>query len=629
MAIIRRGFGAGEDQGWEIALWYNEKHCKPTWDEAELGKKFQNGLDYGKGAIGQELLDFNFRRGALLSTRQRPDDASAPATQPAGQTETQAATTDAGVAVADAPPARERSNVRVKETVQVTNDLEAMSDRAKRILASDPSEERRLYQRGGKLVQLALDGRDERTGETIAVEIAGVETVCVIARTSTLSRWIETTPATERRPASTRDVLPPTMVAQRVLTSRTWPVPILTDVAACPTLRPDGSLISRSGYDARTGIYVCPPPELRGIEIPELPTREQARAAYRLLRDVFREFPFVKEHHGAALVAFLLSAMMRATVDGPCPIFALKAPQSDSGKSLAVDCISIIAMGRTAPRQIFTDNDEEAEKRIAATLGSGRALCLVDNVTGRFGGQAWDATLSARTVDIREFGQNTSMRTVVARTVFCVTGNNLRVRDDMTKRTCPSEIDPKMDKPGERSFDRPDLEAYCRENRRELVTAALTLLAAYLRAGMPGARQTTGPFRSWSRVMRGCIEWATWEPGMPLDPKDGAERGIDPWGGQADFAEDADTTTQADAGLAFAWHEAFKDVPKTAQEAFAFPGRSLRDAIEDAVGKNADALSLGTHVGKIKGKTFAYEGASYRFERGSKRDRRWRVDKLK
>jgi hypothetical protein len=46
-----------------------------------------------------------------------------------------------------------------------------------------------------------------------------------------------------------------------------WKLPSLHAVATAPTLRPDGSIIDRPGYDRATGVYYDP----REVEFPAVP----------------------------------------------------------------------------------------------------------------------------------------------------------------------------------------------------------------------------------------------------------------------------------------------------------------------------------------------------------------------
>ena len=73
-----------------------------------------------------------------------------------------------------------------------------------------------------------------------------------------------------------KPVDPPVRLCRSVLAAAPWPqLPALAGIIEVPTVRPDGSLLTRPGYDKATGLLFDPgythfPP------IPTSPTREQA-----------------------------------------------------------------------------------------------------------------------------------------------------------------------------------------------------------------------------------------------------------------------------------------------------------------------------------------------------------------
>src|SRR5215831_4249205 len=70
-----------------------------------------------------------------------------------------------------------------------------------------------------------------------------------------------------------------------------WPFPPLAGVIGCPTLRPDGSLLTQEGYDLVTGLVLH-----SGIKLPpisENPTEDDAQLTACMLWELLDEFPFV------------------------------------------------------------------------------------------------------------------------------------------------------------------------------------------------------------------------------------------------------------------------------------------------------------------------------------------------
>src|SRR5690606_17153515 len=108
------------------------------------------------------------------------------------------------------------------------------------------------------------------------------------------------------------------------------------------------------------------------------------------------------------------------------------------------------------------------------------------------------------------------------------------------RRIIHIRLDVLSERPEDRTdFRHPDLVAWLRERRPALVSAALTILSAYVRAGMPRQGLTPfGSFEGWSRLVREAVVWL----GLP-----------DPCLTRVRLAEQADTTADALTQLVEAW----------------------------------------------------------------------------
>ena len=114
--------------------------------------------------------------------------------------------------------------------------------------------------------------------------------------------------------------------------------------------------------------------------------------------------------------------------------------------------------------------------------------------------------LTGETIQDRILGQS-QMIEVDTTITLMASGNNLRLYGDLTSRALVSTIDPKMERPGVRNFDR-NLPAYIKTHRPELVVAGLTILRAYRtkRGGSVKLREFGG-FEEWSTWIRGALIW--------------------------------------------------------------------------------------------------------------------------
>jgi hypothetical protein len=113
------------------------------------------------------------------------------------------------------------------------------------------------------------------------------------------------------------DVDPPVQLVRMMLArERRWSFPRVAGVVTTPTLRPDGSLFSVPGYDPRTELYLCL--GLAMPTIPQAPTRDEARAALKALKDLFDEFSF-KRRAPALDLTVALSGLLTTLLRGSLP----------------------------------------------------------------------------------------------------------------------------------------------------------------------------------------------------------------------------------------------------------------------------------------------------------------------
>ena len=187
----------------------------------------------------------------------------------------------------------------------------------------------------------------------------------------------------------------------------------------------------------------------------------------------------------SAVLAALLTLVGRPAIAGNVPLFGVTATAPGSGKGLLVDVTCTIATGRSAPKMGQTLNDNEELKRLLALALKGTSVCCIDNVTHPLGNQYPDMALTAPAITGRILGR-TQTAEAPWNAVLFATGNNLSYRGEMVRRVVPIALDPKMEKPEERSgFTHPDLEAWVLKHRPRLVICALTILRAYCVAKRP------------------------------------------------------------------------------------------------------------------------------------------------
>lgn len=377
----------------------------------------------------------------------------------------------------------------------------------------------------------------------------------------------------------------------------------LESVVTYPILRADGSIASSPGYDPSTGLYLHIPAGLASV--PSSPGIDDARAAVETLRDIVADFPLQAPEHVACWLAMLLTPLARFAFTGPTPLFVIDANTRGSGKTLLSDLVSHIVSGMEFAKMSPCRDDDEMRKRITAIAMRGDPLILLDNVAGDLGGPSFDAALTSTSWTDRVLGSSRQI-TLPLYSVWVATGNNVILAADTTRRVCHIRLSSPEERPEERTdFRHPDIIPHVKANRPALLSAALTILSAYCRAGRPRQHMRPwGSFEGWSNIVRQSLIWA----GEP-----------DPAESRDELIVNSDTGASLLADLISGWEQADPEnegltasqVIKILEDIYC--NDTLKMAVRDLCGtqpnKVPSAVALGKHMRKyrrrvIGGKSF-------------------------
>jgi hypothetical protein len=375
---------------------------------------------------------------------------------------------------------------------------------------------------------------------------------------------------------------PPTWCVGAVHARGEWQgIRHLEAVVDYPVLRPDGSILSRPGYDAETRLLLESVGTFPGI--PDHPTRADAVAARDLLTEVVADFPFERPIHSAAWFAALLTPLARFAFTGPAPLFLVDANVRAAGKGLLLDTISRIATGERFTIATYTRDEDELRKRITSLVLAGDRLVLFDNLDGKFGGAVLDAALTGTAWKDRVLGANRMAEAPMYMTWYA-TGNNVAIAADTARRVCHVRLESPEERPEERQgFRHPNLLAWVGDNRGKLLAAALTILRAYCVADRPVLELPAwGSFEGWSALVRSAVVWV----GLP-----------DPGETRLLLQAQADVAAESMAIILAAWElldpqrrgltsaELIHTVYKAAPEPLPAHYADMRDGLEALLGK--------------------------------------------
>jgi hypothetical protein len=283
----------------------------------------------------------------------------------------------------------------------------------------------------------------------------------------------------------------------------------LEGVVDTPVLRPDGTLLEQPDYDPKTGLLYVNPDPRQFPAVALSATREEAREAAERVLHVVVDFPFAGEEHRAAWLAALMTPIARPLYDGPTPFFLFDKNVRGAGGSKLADIISLIVQGREMPRSSNIQDDDEARKVITTYAMNGRRMVLIDNITGRLGTPSLDAALTSTSWSGRVLGTNREID-MPMRAIWYGTGNNVQFNGDTERRTLTVRIESKLENPEDRTnWTHPHLFAHVGRLRGALVSDILTILVAYMNAGMPehSGVNTWGSFEGWSRLFSHLMGW--------------------------------------------------------------------------------------------------------------------------
>lgn len=273
-------------------------------------------------------------------------------------------------------------------------------------------------------------------------------------------------------------------------------------VSRTPLLR-DGKLYSTPGLNGDTWI-VAPQ-----VTLPSPYDKAAAQAALaRLHDDWLGEFPFATPLDRTTAVAAVLSMAARSSIR--CPAIAITKPSHGAGGSTLTNFLSVVLAGERAMMLNGAATGEEMTKQVDAVQRSAGASLVFDNipsVAAGFNNEVIAQVISEELRGVRPFHSNSEIVKVENRQAVILNGVNLRLVDDITRRSLGIELDPRMESPEMRAFKRPELIEDALANRAEILADCYTILLAYIASG---ERMRTRPivgFESFRALVAAALVW--------------------------------------------------------------------------------------------------------------------------
>ncbi len=496
------------------------------------------------------------------------------------------------------------SAARMKATIRVmAGEIHRVVDAAERELTQSG----RHYQRGGLIVTIVTD---PGTRETRVQEVTQPALVRALAGAATWERF-------DARSDDWVRADPPARHAAVLFDSPSYAhLPVLNGLARQPYLRADGSLMTAAGYDVATGMFGVF--DTRDFAVPMQPTRIEAEAALALLIDTLAEFSFATPTDQAAALSAILTAVVRPSLS-VAPMFHVKAHMPGSGKSYLCELITAFATPQRGTPTTFPGDDEECRKLLLAELLRSPAVIEFDNLTGDLvAHKSLCTALTAEFISGRILGVSKTA-TVSTRTLFISSGNNVGPVQDMARRCVTIHLDPGCEIPASRRFKRPHLIRDVLRERGQFVSAALTIVRAWIAEGRPKTDcKPLGSYDEWSEL---CCQPLLWLG--CADPVASVFEAM---------AEDPDRETLA--RLLSAWQAVFGNTAAMVREAIHKSNltfedhQELREVLDDIANERGEInrRKLGRWIKRHAGRIVDDK----RFVRapGNSSSERWRVESV-
>lgn len=283
--------------------------------------------------------------------------------------------------------------------------------------------------------------------------------------------------------------------------------PQLNGLVNSPIITRSGRIITVSGLDPETGLFVDLDADVENLAIPENPTEQDIAAAREKLEDIFSDFPFKTPQDFSRLMALLLSMLFRSSVD-KSPAACISGSGPAVGKGVLMSGASTLITGSPVPVTKCPSKDDEFSKVLTSMLLAGNTLALFDEPDGVLDFKSLAAAITAESHEGRVLGES-RMVSVPNNMQMAFTGNNVSCSDDNGRRFFYIDLEVPTDFAEARSgFKYPLLNTTIKEKRPELLAALLTFVQSWIVAGRPEPRPgaPVGSFEEWYFNVGGVLE---------------------------------------------------------------------------------------------------------------------------
>jgi hypothetical protein len=264
----------------------------------------------------------------------------------------------------------------------------------------------------------------------------------------------------------------PLKLANQILKKPDPRFPHTIGIVTHPLVLSNGKLLREEGLHTQSRICAH-----FGGAIFEEPGDMSPEEGIRILREeMLGEFGFDKPADEAVALAFLLTAIERKALD-IAPGFLINASTQGSGKTTLARMVHLLLTGHEMPAASITRDGDEQGKAITAMLLQSVPIVCFDNLQD---GSVVDSPTLAKVITSpvhtgRILGRS-KMATLPTNTVIVVTGNNIATSLDLSRRLLEIRLTARGERPEQRRFKHPDVQAHVLQHRSRWIKATLAIL---------------------------------------------------------------------------------------------------------------------------------------------------------
>ena len=257
--------------------------------------------------------------------------------------------------------------------------------------------------------------------------------------------------------------------------------------------------VKEPGWNSESKLFYDP---YSAVEIEDVPIDVAVDELFDLLND----FPFDGSSNKINALAMWFTIGINTALPGGQlrPLFPIIANVPESGKTTLAQMISTAITGQILSINPLPDGKEELRKTVETCVLEESGVILLDNAEEdqEVGSPTFASFITSEKIRFRKMGGHSGVR-VPNNFVWTITGNRIRLNDDLTKRSCFIEL--KSNKSFEnRSFSVDDLVNHVLTIRPRICSCVYSIINEWIRRGRPKSNRKSR-FKEWGKVMGGIF----------------------------------------------------------------------------------------------------------------------------